>query len=120
MTNHTARLYALVGTALVLFLSWAVIAAHPWKKAAAADTGDARLVALAQREQLLRKDLALVQRIATRAAAVRAQSQLAAVRTPGTAATAATAAATPAPAAPAAAPRVRVVTLPPLVITRSS
>ncbi len=114
---HTARLYALAGAALTLFLSWAVIAAHPWKSAAAANPKDARLVALAQREQLLRQDLALVQRLAVRAATVRAQSQLATARSGGTASAAQAQA--PAPA-PAAAPRVRVVTLPPLVITRSS
>lgn len=116
MTSHTARLYALAATALTLFLSWAVIAAHPWKTAAAAST-DPRLVALAQREQVLRRDIAVVQRISARAAAARAQSQLAAVRTPAAGGAASAAAAA---SAPAAAPRVRVVTLPPLVITRSS
>ena len=30
MTNHTARLYALVGAVLVFFVAWATIAAHPW------------------------------------------------------------------------------------------
>lgn len=110
---HTARLYALAGAALTLFLSWAVIAAHPWQSTVAPDMKDARLVALAQREQLLRQDLALVQRLAARAATVRAQSQLATARSGGTAPAVQT-------QAPAAAPRVRVVTLPPLVITRSS
>ena len=107
--NHTIRLYALAASLLALFLAWAAIAAHPWRAAAGVKTNDARLVALAQREQLLRRDMALVQKIATRAAVVAKQSQLASVRT----------AATPAPA-PVAAPAVKVVTLPPFVITRTS
>ena len=111
--NHTIRLYALAASLLALFLTWAAIAAHPWRTAVAVKTNDARLVALAQREQLLRRDMALVQKIAARAAVVAKQSQLASART--------ATAQTPAPApAPAAAPAVKVVTLPPLVITRTS
>ena len=112
-SNHTIRLYALAASLLALFLTWAAIAAHPWRSAAAVTTTDARLVALGQREQLLRRDMVLVQRIATRAAVAARQSQQVALRTP----------AAPAPAAapaPVAAPAVRVVTLPPLVITRTS
>ena len=30
MTNHVVRLYAFAGALLVLFLTWAAIAAHPW------------------------------------------------------------------------------------------
>jgi hypothetical protein len=29
-TNHVARLYALAGSILGLFLAWAGLAAHPW------------------------------------------------------------------------------------------
>ena len=113
--NHTIRLYAVAAALLALFLTWAAIAAHPWRVAAGVKTNDARLVALAQREQLLRRDMALVQRIAARAAVVAKQSQLASVRTG-----AATAPALVAAPAPAAAPAGKVVTLPPLVITRTS
>ena len=51
--------------------------------AAAVKTNDARLVALAQREQLLRRDMALVQKIAASAAVVAKQSQLASGPYPG-------------------------------------
>lgn len=112
-SNHTIRLYALAASLLALFLTWAAIAAHPWHSAAGVKTTDARLVALGQREQLLRRDIALVQKIATRAADAARRSQLVALRT------AAAPAPVPAPA-PIAAPAVRVVTLPPLVITRTS
>ena len=110
-SHHTTRLYALAVSLLALFLTWAAIAAHPWRTAEGARANDARLVALGQREQLLRRDLAVVQKIAARAAVAAKQSQLASPRTP----------AAPAPAAvPVAAPSVKVVTLPPLVITRTS
>jgi hypothetical protein len=122
MTSHTGRLYALGASLLAFFLVWAVIAAHPW--ASAKTARDPRLVALAQREQRLRREAGLVQKIVTRrfaayqrrfaaykAALARRQArlaaaaQLAAVR----------------PAAPAySSAGVRVVTLPPLTITRTS
>ena len=105
--NHTIRLYVLAASLLALFLTWAAIAAHPWRSAAGVKATDARLVALGQREQLLRRDMALVQKIATHATVAAKQSQQVALRT----------AAGP---APVAAPAVRVVTLPPLVITRTS
>ena len=38
MTNHVARLYALVAAVLVFFVAWAAIAAHPWQTRA----GDVR------------------------------------------------------------------------------
>jgi hypothetical protein len=107
-SNHTARLYAVAATVFVLFVSWAAIAAHPWKSAAAANPKDARLVALAQREQLLRRDMALVQTIAARAtASVKAQNTARTLQSHTA-------------AAPVASPSVKVVTLPPLVITRTS
>ena len=114
-SNHTIRLYALAASLLTMLLTWAAIAAHPWRTATPPSSNDTRLVALTQREQLLRRDMALVQKIAARAAVVARQSQLASVRL----------AATPAPVvAPASvvapAPAVKIVTLPPLVITRTS
>ena len=98
MTSHVGRLYATAAALLVFFVAWAAIAAHPWRSASA----DPRLSALAKREQILRREAALVQRIvAQRAAAGTARSQTRAL-------------------AAQAAPRVRIVTLPPLTITRTS
>jgi predicted lipid-binding transport protein (Tim44 family) len=113
MTSHVGRLYAAVAAVLVFFVLWAVIAAHPWK--ATRKTTDPRLVALAQREQLLRREAVLVQQIVAQraAAARRARAQLASAH-------AAQARAQLASAQAPAAPSVRVVTLPPLTITRTS
>jgi hypothetical protein len=58
-TRHTARLYTLIVSALIFFLVWAVVAAHPWQRASA----DPRLVALTQREQRLRADATRVQKL---------------------------------------------------------
>ncbi len=98
MTNHTGRLYALAASLAAFFVLWAGIAAHPWKAAAS----DQRLAALAQREQLLRRDARLVRQIVqqrTSAAAARAKARSATAAAP---------------------PAVRIVTLPPLVVTRTS
>lgn len=124
MTSHAGRLYALAAAVVVFFLAWAVVAAHPWAEVKAAR--DPRLSALAQREQRLRSDARLVQRVVERrfsdyrrrlaaykAALARRRTQLAAAR--------AAAAAVPAyTSAPATSGGVRVVSLPPLVITRTS
>lgn len=100
MTSHVGRLYAAVAAVLTFFVLWAAIAAHPWQTAKV----DPRVAALAQREQLLRREAVLVRQIVARrtAAAQAARSRLAAVR-PQTAASS-----------------VRVVTLPPLTVTRTS
>lgn len=114
MTNHVVRLYALAATIAVFFISWAIIAAHPWQAAASAQ--DPRLAQLAAREQHLRQRAVVVQRIVKRRwavyetrlaerrrhnAAVRQQAQLAAAQV-------------------ASAPSVQVVTLPPVTQTRTS
>jgi hypothetical protein len=113
MTDHVLRLYATAASLAVFFLSWAAIAARPW----AATKPDPTLAALARREQRLQAEsVAVKKRLDARWAAYRAalaarQEALAARRThPG-------AAASP---MPAAAPSVRVVTLPPLTVTRAS
>jgi hypothetical protein len=94
MTNHVVRLYVAAAGILALFLSWAVIAAHPWPAKSATDP---RLVALAAHQQAYVREAALVKALlAHRAAAAAA-----------------------APAATAQ-PAVRVVTLPPLTITKVS
>ena len=123
MTSHAGRLYVLAAALVVFFLAWAVVAAHPWATTKAA-ASDPRLVALARREQRLRVEAGMVQKIVTRrfsdyrrrfaayrAALARRQAELAAARSAPVAA-----------AAPVAAGGggVRVVTLPPLVVTRTS
>lgn len=126
MTNHAGRLYALAAALVAFFLAWAVVAAHPWTSVKAAR--DPRLSALALREQRLRADARLVQQVVTRrfsdyrrrfaaykAALAKQQAQLAAARS-----AAAAAAAAPAPAASSGGGGVRIVNLPPLVITRTS
>jgi hypothetical protein len=127
MTSHAGRLYALAAAILAFFVAWAVIAAHPWATVKA--TRDPRLAVLAQREQRLRADAALVQRVvgrrfsdyrrrfaAYKAALARQKARLAAARQ----AAAAAASAASAPASYSGGGGVRVVTLPPLVITRTS
>jgi ABC-type transporter MlaC component len=128
MTSHAGRLYALAAAVVAFFVAWAVIAAHPWSTVKAAR--DPRLVALAQREQKLRADAKLVQQVVNRrfsdyrrrfaaykAALAKQQAQLAAARS-----AAAAAAAAPAYSAPSSSGGggVRIVNLPPLVITRTS
>ncbi len=116
MTSHVGRLYAAAGALLAFFVLWATVAAHPWVSSPAADP---RLAALAQRERHLRADAALVQKVvdrryaAYRAALASRRSEIAAAR-------ARAAAARAVPVSQTSSPGVRVVTLPPLVITRTS
>ena len=127
MTSHTGRLYALAAAVVDFFVAWAVIAAHPWATVQA--TRDPRIVALAQREQRLRADAALVQKVVDRrfsdyrrrfaaykAALARQRARLAAERRAAVTAQAASASASYSGGGGG----VRVVTLPPLVITRTS
>ena len=127
MTSHAGRLYALAATLVAFFLAWAVVAAHPWTTAKA--IRDPRLAALAQREQRLRADARIVQKVVDRrfsdyrrrfaaykSALAKRRAELAAARR----AAAAAPVYSPAPAAASSGGGVRVVTLPPLVITRTS
>ena len=102
MTNHVVRLYAAAAALAALFLAWAGIAARPWVE----PPRDARLSALAQREQRLQRDAKLVQQVVDRRwadyRAALARSRAAAVTSRATT------------------PSVRVVTLPPVATTRSS
>lgn len=111
MTSHTGRLYALALALVVFFLAWTAVAARPW----ATSTQDPRLKALALREAQLRRQGALVNRIvAQRQADYRARLR---------ARQAANATAQSSPTQqppPVSAPSVRVVTLPPLTVTRTS
>jgi hypothetical protein len=62
MTDHIARLYALALTLVVFFVTWAVVAAHPW--AAAATSGkDPRLVALERREARVHQESMRVRKV---------------------------------------------------------
>jgi pyruvate/2-oxoglutarate dehydrogenase complex dihydrolipoamide acyltransferase (E2) component len=134
MTSHHGRLYALAASVLLFFVAWALIAAHPWASAKAASR-DPRLVALAQREHRLRKEAGLVQEVVARrysdyrrrfaaykVALARRQAQIVAAQK-AAAAQAAQLASVQQPAyaaAPSGGGSVRVVSLPPLVITRTS
>ena len=116
MTSHVARLYSLASALLAFFVLWAVIAAHPWATTANADP---RLTALAQRERHLRADAALVQKVVDRRFAAYRQA-LAQRRSAIAAAKARASTTSAASISQTASPSVRVVTLPPLVITRTS
>jgi hypothetical protein len=97
MTDHVARLYALAVAILVFFVAWAAVAARPWATTSEA-TPNPRVQALIVKQQRVRADALAVHRVL---AARRRQAALAST--------------TPPPA-----PSVRVVTLPPLTITRTS
>jgi hypothetical protein len=135
MTNHVVRLYAFAAALLVFFLTWAAIAARPWASHRSAKA-DPRWAALATREQRLHHEAIAVRRVVNRrwhvyrvqlvarrhaiASAVQRHRQaLAAAR-----AAAAAVSATPSPPTSSGstsyAPSVRVVTLPPITITRTS
>ena len=102
MTNHLARLYAVVGSVLAFFVTWAAVAAHPWAPRPAQDP---RVAALTARQQRVQAESVRVRRIVNaRWAAYR--KQLAARNL--------------ASAQTQAQPSVRVVNLPPLVVTRTS
>ena len=126
MTDHVARLYALVAGVVVFFVAWAAVAAHPWQSApATAAAADPRVAALTLRQQALRLESLRVQRIVQRRwaayrvalrkrnAAIAAAQASAASVAQSVSAPAYSAAAPPAPA-------VNVVTLPAQVITRTS
>jgi len=103
MTNHAGRLYATAIAVLVLFLTWAVVAANPW----AAPRASAQVQLISLREQALRREQALVNTILRQRAAAAKQSQQISAQVPA-----------PAPASSGGG--VRIVTLPPLTITKTS
>lgn len=105
MTSAVARLYVVVATVTTFFLVWAAVAAHPWATASRPAV-DPRIHAIAVRQQHLRIESIRVKRIVD-ARWARYRTQLAA-RNRGAA------------SALAAAPRVRVVNLPALVVTKTS
>jgi hypothetical protein len=98
MTDHVARIYALAIAVLVFFVAWAAVAARPWASSAAPATPDPRVQALIVKQQRVRAEALTVRRVL----AARRQQAAAPASTP-----------TPVPS-------VRVITLPPLTITRTS
>jgi len=113
MTDRVTRLYALVVGVVVFFVTWAAVAAHPW---ATRPKVDPRVAALAAREQRLHRESVAVKRLLDhRWAAYRKQlharqKQIASVKAQNA----------HAQQIAASAPSVRVVTLPPITITRTS
>jgi hypothetical protein len=116
MTDHVGRLYALAAGVVVFLVAWAVVAAHPWAPRPAQDP---RLVALVARQVRLQRESILVKRFVFRrwTAYRRALAARAAAAARINARNSAVAAMA---AAPATQPSVRVVNLPPLVVTRTS
>ncbi len=112
MTDTSHRLYAVVLALVVFLLTWAAVAARPWAAAAP----DPRIAALAQREQRLRADAKLVERIV----AQRMADYQVALKQRRAQIAQAQARSLQAAAAPATAASVRIVNLPPLTVTRSS
>jgi hypothetical protein len=114
MTSHQGRLYVLALGLVVFFVSWAVVAAHPWAQGAQ----DPRLRGLAAREAQLRREARIVSKVVA-ARWARYRVELKARRAQIAKVAASAAAAQQAAAAVAAAP-VQVVNLPAHVITRTS
>jgi hypothetical protein len=104
MTSPTGRMYATALTLFTFFLTWALVAAKPWPAQSAATT-DPRLRALAAREQKVRRESIVTQRVVKRRWATY-RRQLAARNSQIDAA--------------AAAPQVRIVSAPAATATRSS
>jgi hypothetical protein len=122
MTNHVVRLYAVALALVVLFLTWAVVAARPW--AASAAQQDPRIVALERREAALRRKSVRVERQVKRRFAayeVRLRKRKRAIAAIEAANASAAAAAPAVSAAPSTAPpSVGVVSLPPITSSSSS
>jgi hypothetical protein len=122
MTSHVVRLYALVVAVLAFFLVWVLVAAHPWSSGAGRAARDPRLVELVARQRRLARERARVRAIVAHRwvvyrRALRARNAaIATAERSRRAALGRLAAAS----APVAAPPARIVTLPPLVITRTS
>jgi hypothetical protein len=126
MTSHVVRLYALVVGVLAFFLVWALVAAHPWSASSRRAVRDPWLTALVARRKSIERESARVQAVVARRwvvyhKALRARNaEIARVqRQRAVAAQQLAVASAPVPAPAAAAPA-RIVTLPPLVITRTS
>jgi hypothetical protein len=111
VTSHVGRVYVVAVSLLVFFVMWAAMAAKPWTSTA--PSPQAQVIAL--REQVLRRETQLVNQILRQRAAVAASAAKVAKAAQTRQLASASAVASAAPA-----PSVRVVTLPPLTITRTS
>jgi hypothetical protein len=109
MTDHVARLYALVVGVVVFFVAWAAVVAHPWAPTTSSTGADPRVAALAARQQRVHLESLRVKRIVDARWAAYHRALAARKAT----------ARTTAVSAPAA-PSVRVVTLPALTVTKVS
>ena len=111
MTSRLGRVYALALSLFAFFLIWAVLAARLPR--ASSTASDARLQALALREQRLKRESVVVQKVvarrwaAYRVALAKRRTQIATAKQAQL-------------AAAAAPPPVRVVSLPPVTTTRTS
>ena len=63
MTSHVTRLYVTAASVLGFFLAWAGIAAHPWTASSSTVAADPAAKALAQYEQRLQFDAALLRQL---------------------------------------------------------
>ncbi len=120
MTSHVGRIYATAITLFVFFLTWAVVAARPFPSSSR-PAADPRVHALAVRQQRLQRESILVQKLVAhrwatyRVQLAKRQSQIAAAKQAQVRQAQLAAAAAAAPA-----PSVRVVSLPPVTVTRTS
>ena len=120
MTSHVGRIYATAITLFVFFLTWAVVATRPFPSSSR-PAADPRVQALTVRQQRLRRESLLVQKLvahrwsAYRSQLAKRQSQIATAKQ-AQARQAQLAAVT----AAAPQPSVRVVSLPPVTVTRTS
>lgn len=120
MTKQVARLYVLVTGVLAFFVAWVAVATHPW---APRPVQDPRVAALAARQQQVQLESMRVKRIVdARWATYRVQLAAHNAALAKRAASQATAQTqqVAAQSSGATQPSVRVVNLPPLVVTRTS
>jgi hypothetical protein len=126
MTNHLARLYALVTAVIVFFVTWAVVAAHPWAAGVAVPAKDPRLAALERREARVHRESIRVRQVVKhryhvyRVRLRERKKEIAAIEAANAraAATVSVASVTSSPAP--SAPSVGVITAPPVTSTHTS
>jgi hypothetical protein len=113
MTSPVGRIYATALSLFAFFVTWALVAAHPWPSSPPA-ASDPRLRALTAREKQIRREALVTRRVVERRWAryrvelARRNSQIAAARTAAQA------------APPPVTPSVRIVSAPAATATSSS
>jgi hypothetical protein len=124
MTSNVGRLYALALALVVFFLTWTTVAERPWS--ARTRRADPRTVALAAHERRLQHESIVVARIVKRRWAVyrvqlrRRERQIAAAKQAEAAAARQAQLATSVTSVATSAPAVRIVSLTPVTVTRTS